>query len=290
MKPIFGIDITNDKLNERMHAEDFIAASANDETSRQLDESSNRAESTIKSAKLPTTVTVLQFVFLIVGGISILSFLNSISDVGFAAAYAASPLTFYVGIAGIAIFVAISVLATGKMKKVLESEDAKDVVNEIESLTEKIYKELDVPKNSFDVDVLLFNYVEHENGTITPKTSPLGLTPYINFELKAFKRNGKLCLADLTSRYDFELEKLSGITRVDKKISVPQWNKAEPHNSDKFKKFHLVKNNMDCIFFKPYYILEFINNDELYGIYFPCYELEAFERLTGLRYVAGEEE
>ena len=290
MKPIFGIDITNDKYNERMHAEDFIAANASEETSQQLNESGNRAESTIKRAKLPTAVTVLQFIFLIVGGISILSFLNSISDVGFAAAYAASPLTFYVGVIGIAVFVAISIWAIGRMKKVLDGEDAKNVVNEIESLTEKIYKELDVPQGAVDVDVLFFNYVEHENGDVVPKSTPLGLTPYINFELKMFKRSGKLCFADLTSRYDFELEKFRGITRVDKKISIPQWNKSESYNSENYKKFHMVKNNMDCIFFKPYYILEFVKNDELYGIYFPCYELEAFERLTGLRYVAGEEE
>ncbi len=290
MKPVFGIDITNDKNNERIHAEDFIAANASEETSQQLNESGDRAESTIKSAKLPTAVTVLQFVFLIVGGFCILSFLNSISDVGFAAAYTASPLTFYVGVLGVAAFVAISIFATGRMKRVLDSEDAKNVVNEIESVTDKIYKELDVPQGAADVDVLFFNYVEHENGDIVPKSAPLALTPYINFELKIFKRSGKLCFADLTSRYDFELEKFRGITRVDKKISIPQWNKSEPHNSENFKKFRMVKNNMDCIFFKPYYILEFVKNDELYGIYFPCYELEVFERLTGLHPITGEEE
>ena len=44
----------------------------------------------------------------------------------------------------------------------------------------------------------------------------------------------------------------------------------------------MTVNNMGNVFFKPYYILEIEHNDEIFGIYFPCYELPIFEKLTGL--------
>ena len=45
---------------------------------------------------------------------------------------------------------------------------------------------------------------------------------------------------------------------------------------------------MDCIFFKPYYILEIILEDESYGIYFPAYEIEAFKALTGMHVIESD--
>ena len=44
----------------------------------------------------------------------------------------------------------------------------------------------------------------------------------------------------------------------------------------------MSQTNTGEVSIKPYYVLEIENDGDLYGIYFPCYELATFERLTGL--------
>ena len=57
----------------------------------------------------------------------------------------------------------------------------------------------------------------------------------------------------------------------------------EEPNKGYYKQFKITGDDDDGVSFKPYYILQFRHEGELWGIYFPCYDLEAFERLTGLK-------
>ena len=44
----------------------------------------------------------------------------------------------------------------------------------------------------------------------------------------------------------------------------------------------MKKSAMDNVLFDTYHILEIEKDGEIYGLYFPCYELSAIEELTGL--------
>ncbi len=288
MKPVFGIDITENKDNEKMNSDKFIVASVSDKNSSAIDRCSAAAEDTLEAAKLPLVLRILRTVGGFGGGICILAFLSAFSDLGFVGAYKSSPLVFYVGIIGTALFVLLSVLASRKEAAVMGSDEARDVVKAVNDARDNIYRELSVPEDAESVDVLVFRY-KVDNGDPIAKSLPLALTPYLNFEYKIFLSDDKLCIADLESRYEFPLCKIGKIIRVDKKISVPQWNKSTSYNSEKYKKYNLIKNNMDCIFFKPYYILEIRHGGDHLGIYFPCYELEVFERMLGITADGAEE-
>lgn len=50
----------------------------------------------------------------------------------------------------------------------------------------------------------------------------------------------------------------------------------------RYKAYKLSEGDNGLIYCKPYYILELDRAGERWGIYFPCYELPAFERATGL--------
>ena len=76
---------------------------------------------------------------------------------------------------------------------------------------------------------------------------------------------------------------LKSIQTVKKRIAIPSWNKEEGPTEGEFKPYKMTVNDMDMVFFKPYYILVGERNGEEYGIYFPCYELAVFENLTGLK-------
>jgi len=84
--------------------------------------------------------------------------------------------------------------------------------------------------------------------------------------------------------YEIEtLAELKGIKTVNKRIGIISWNKEEDPRKGEYKKYKMTVNDMGNVFFKPYHILEIERDGQSFGLYFPCYELEVLEELTGLR-------
>jgi hypothetical protein len=77
---------------------------------------------------------------------------------------------------------------------------------------------------------------------------------------------------------------------VNKRTSVPTWNKDEEPRKGKYKQYKMTVNSYGNVFFKPYYILEIEKDNQTFGIYFPCYELSTIENLTGLTASASPNE
>ena len=126
----------------------------------------------------------------------------------------------------------------------------------------------------------MFGY-KIKNGEIRPQLIGLQNTPYTNAEVKMYATDEDISLVDLGSVYSFKKEELKSIICVNKRIGVPEWNKEEDPRKGNFKPYKMTV-NQGTVFFKPYYILHIEREGEHFGLYFPCYELEAFERLTGL--------
>ena len=141
---------------------------------------------------------------------------------------------------------------------------------------------MNVPDDAAGVDILHFRY-KMKNGKIRPYLSGLQTTAYMNVSVKMYETNDALHIADLENVYSFAKSELKVITTVNKRISVPTWNKDEDPRKGSFKRHKMTVSNMGDVFFKPYYILEIEHESQNFGIYFPCYELEIFEHLTGLK-------
>ena len=77
------------------------------------------------------------------------------------------------------------------------------------------------------------------------------------------------------------LSSIKTIHKIDNKNAMFIWNKAVPHNKGEYKQYKMKEDEMGNIRCKAYYILEFENNGELHGIYFPEYELETIKTITG---------
>ena len=99
-------------------------------------------------------------------------------------------------------------------------------------------------------------------------------------------------VTELAEVYSLDLDELRQIAKVNKRIVVIGWNKEESPKKGEYKEYKISVNDgaANTVSYKPYYILEGVHNGEAYGIYFPCYELPTFERLTGLRAKADIEE
>ena len=64
---------------------------------------------------------------------------------------------------------------------------------------------------------------------------------------------------------------------------MASWNKEIGPNEERYKPFKLGVDQYGGVHAKPYHILTLEHEGEEMGIYFPCYELETIELLTGLK-------
>ena len=281
MKPIFAIDITNDKNNTTANGSEFIIRSLKKDTADKLQSSEDKIDDIKEKTKLPLWLRIIKIACEFVGLVFLVGIIRGAGNVGLSQGYKNAPYLFWICGACLAVWGAISLLGRAKEKEVLETSGAENAIDTFQANQEDALSELNVPANAPCLDFLLFKYKE-KNGRILPQAPGFMPTPYINMGLRVFLENGNLCVADLESVYAFPLSDLKAIKAVKKRISVMGWNKNEAPTQGKYKPYKMTVNNMGCIFMKPYYAIELDHDGNAYEIYFPCYELPAFEAYTKL--------
>ena len=275
--PLFCIDVTSDKNSDRVNGSEFISRTASIETMEEYENKQERLEQTVEKSKLPIWLQILKFVC----GIFFLIILASTVKAGLDTALKNAPILVLVGAVCGIIWLVLYIVSKIKEKKVFTQENAEQQSEEIDEDVKSIRCELDVPSNAVDVDVLGFRY-KLKKGEIQPQHIGLQTSAYINVNVKIYATSDELHIADLQNVYSFDRSEISGIRMVNKRISVPSWNKEEDPRKGIFKPYKMTVNNTGDVFFKPYYILEIYHGGKLFGLYFPCYELETFKKLTGL--------
>lgn len=278
MKPIFCIDITSDKHNETLNGSEFIIRTAPKQKIEEYEAKQENLEQTIEKSKFPVWVQIIKYL----SGLFAVIVLGATINAGVDTAWKNAPALVISGAACGVVWLILYIASKGKEKTVLKNENADQQVEELHEDFQDIHYDLDVPANALDIDVLAFKY-KNKNGEIRPHTSGLQMTPYANVNVKIYATLDEVSIADLENVYSFEKSEMVSITTVKKRISIPVWHKDEDPRKGKFKPYKMTVNNMGCIFFKPYYILEIKHGDQLFGLYFPCYELETIEALTGLK-------
>ena len=280
MKPLLGIDVTTDKNNEQMNGTELIVATASKAATQRFEDNQADADELIAGSKMSLPLRVLQTLsgfsaLLIAGGI-----IRASVEIGLSQTYKNAPFLFWIGGICLALFAFLTVYSFKKQKEILNTESANSLAAELDENISALYKELGVPDDAPDVDVLAFRY-KIKNGVLKVHTPFMALTSYVNPEMKVHVKDSVLYITDTESSYGIPLSSIEGIRTVNKRISVTSWNKEDDYKEGRFKEYKITENQYGNIFFKPYYILEFNFNGEEYGLYFPCYELPVFEELTG---------
>ncbi|MBQ9703028.1 MAG: hypothetical protein IJV68_00615 [Clostridia bacterium] len=282
MKPIFGIDITLDKNNENINCDRFISKSISGETKQGFEEKTEGFNDTVKKSQLPGWIQIVKYILGLYAIIVAVGVLRALTSVNIQQAFSNAPVLIISGIVCAALWLGLHLYSKKKEKDVFEEMDAEEQVASIEEDVNKIYEELGVPQNAAAVDILLFKYKE-KDGKIIPKTVGMQTCEFFNMEVKIFVRDGKLHLADVENLYSFDMSKLKSIETINKSTSLLSWNKEIGYDEERYKKHKISVNNLGNIIIKPYHILALEHNGEEWGLYFPCYELEIFEILTGLK-------
>ena len=282
MKPLFSIDLTNDKNNLIMNGTDFIVATPSDILQQKLEKSMDRADEVVGKAKLPLVLTVFQAIFGVVGVAIVAGVLESLDGLSLKEMYQRAPWLIWVGAACIIGFVLINFLGKSKAKAVLSTDESVNTFSHLASVKEAIYSELSVPVAAKEVDILSFFY-KVKDGKIKVKQNGLQTAQYFNSTHKIYVENGKFYMVNLEAKNEFPLSSLRAIRTVNKRVVVDEWYKEEPFNKGIYKPYRISVTKQGDYTYKGYHILELEIDGEVWGIYFPAYELSAFEEVTGLK-------
>ena len=285
MKPFLAIDLTNNKKNEENNGKEFLVQETSAALSQSFESSYEVVDKTLEKAKLPLAIRIIQWVCAFVGMLITAGTIKSMSDedaVTLAEAYKNAAWLFWLGGACLLIWGILSLLAFLKQKNVLEQDESEMAIDNLERNCDAVFMELGVPSDAVDVDLLCFKYKE-KDGKIKLCESGFQTAEYYNPIFKAYTDSENLYFADLDGKYAFPLSSLKSIETVKKRITVLEWNKDEPFNKGEYKQYKLAETNMNSIICKEYHILTVEAKGMTWGIYFPNYELPAFEKLTGIK-------
>ncbi|MBE6788456.1 MAG: hypothetical protein E7539_02205 [Ruminococcaceae bacterium] len=285
MKPFLGIDITENKKNEAFNGEEFIIARPSSALSAAFDKTSEEFINVISESRLPIAIRIGHWICGTVGAIVAIGIIKALTgndSISLAQAYQNADWLFWVGGICLVAWLILKIISNKKQKTVLESDESNNVFSNFDKVAENIYQELKVPTDAKEVDVLSFAY-KTKNGSVVAKERGLETTPYSNLVFRIHKDAENMYLTDREAKYCFALSSLKNIKKINKTISVPIWHKDTEPNEGEYKQYKIFSNNLDDLCFKPYYILELEHNNEVWGIYFPCYELPIFEEITGLK-------
>lgn len=278
MKPFLGIDITEDKYNEEPSGNELACATLSNSAARRLEESYGAVSEIAKSAGLPLPLRMLEYVCGILALMLAGALILALTEVSFAEAYRNATVFFYLFIVCASGWAALFVLSV-KRRAILSSEAAVLAAKALGDAAEASYAKLGVPKDAPYVDLISLPYVVKGGEVRIPGATT---TAFVSTEARLHKSDTSLFITTLDTSYEIPLESLRDILTVEKKISILSWNKGEDIHHEKYEKYGLSKNQFGHISCKSYYILEFTHGDEEWGIYFPAWELVAFEAVTGL--------
>ena len=281
MKPFYGIDRTTLKKNTFHEGDCFIAATVSDMTRqsyvRALQSAAKELEATKLNPILRGLKTVCSWITLIV----FLSTIRALRNVTIAEAFENAPFIFWLmGGCGM-VWLVLTILTNRKAKNVMAGEDFSMSTRRLESEIDRVFRELQVPEDAKEVDVVQLTY-RWKNGTVKISTTGSETTPYTNVSLRVFRREDVLCLADLENRYELPISAMRRLKMVKKPLVIQGWNKEERLNDPFYKPYKLTMDNYERVHTKSYGLLELNHDGVDWALWLPPYELNYISALTGL--------
>lgn len=266
MKYLFSI------VDDKNSLDKYIIRHVSEEEQKAVDDIIEKENKFLKRKTIPSWLTNTSF-FGIIVGIYIVAAVF-INEEGFKETYEKMKFLFYIAIALIAIGVIIITIAIIKNKKLRDDPEFEKLTKEQNAIANQSIDSLNVPADYIEMDLLLA-LVKYKNGEEVIVKQALS---FLNASTYAFVENELLCFADSVNVYAIPLNSITKIYEVDKTITLPSWNKNEPINSEKYKKYKLVLNN-GGISSRPHYKVFLTIDNEKYYFCLANYDIDNFKKL-----------
>lgn len=281
MKPFYGIDNTVDAKNEKENGDEFLVQKPDASLYAEYDKAVNGVLMNIKkSIRLPFVLKIIQYLSLAVAG-CILSVLFEffISDENAKFNTIVWQLIFGI-IFCVTIFIVLNFIVKSLNKKEDENEERYLQSKKAQSAYQRLLNDLGVPQDALKIDILSFNY-KIEKDIIKIDKCSTSVPMFYNMEFYIYKDKENFYLVADSGKYAFKISSIKTIHKIEHKNALFVWNKDVAHNKGKYKQYKMKEDETGNIRCKAYYILEIENNGELYGIYFPEYEIDTVKTIIG---------
>lgn len=253
----------------------------NDAQQKSMDTEIENMAKLNKKAQLPLPLRILNLFCMFVALIALTVLLRSIGEeVGPAEVFARAPYIVYGGGFGAIIWIALTVLSRKRVKTVMESDEATLTVNRSNAIAENALYALGVPPNTQKADFLISRY---KNKGDKNSIKAWGNAQFGNAELFVYAEDGMLYLADVFQKFAVPMAEMTGIRKIKKRTTMHSWNKGTPHNKGEYKQYKINRGQYGEYHLRCYYALCIVHNGESHELYFPPYELEVLQKLTGLQ-------
>ncbi len=278
MKNVFGVLCEKGKEARRYDGERFVVRKADAGFKEKLESFVDEALDVEAKAGLPPVLNIIKWLagaaFLLV----IAAVVRGFGEVSIAQMFKNAPVLFCCGGAGAVVWLILFALEKVKYKKIDNTGAIDEINNKALNIELQCEEELGIPHDAPRVDIFSFEYKE-KNGKDKVKESVGGM--YISNEMRLFKEDDNLCLADFTDVYEFSIDGFKKFVLKKKRASFDEWNKEEEYDKGEYKQYKIRTNDYGTYFCK-YYALQYADVFGEYEIFFPEYELKNFEQILNL--------
>jgi hypothetical protein len=183
MKIFFGVNVTEDKENDRMDGEDFIASRVSESQEKALEANREAIKALQEKANLPLPLRALRYISAFVFLCFIIGIVKGLGKVTLAEAFHNAPWIFGILPVAAAIWVALTLWSRKRQKDFEASPEVEQAAKKSQALNQHSYNSLGVPANAATVDVLCSRYVIKKD---VPVNRPFGPYTFIATEIKMY--------------------------------------------------------------------------------------------------------
>jgi len=194
------------------------------------------------------------------------------------------------------------------LKKLMTREQKEQALEEIAEIRKASMEMLEIPDDAKSVDIFSCTYrvkgnepvidkVERLVGSGTAKGNkarfdtyavlPMRAVSFNNIDCWIYKQDGRIYISDGIRRMAIPGDGITGIQKIKKRVIFEGWNKPEKHSSSEYRGYGIKRvsdHRFEDYRVWNYYALTFTAKGYDFEMYFPAYELETIEEMTGLRY------
>lgn len=291
MKNIFGINITENKQNHYIDGAEFITRKLSLETQKNFDIFFPKSDNYNNDGSI--IIMVLKFISLFMCIIFLKVDIGILVDylfydgISFVEAYHNAPVISYIGAASIAVLIFCITAERHRKKKVIITEEnniESSIPDDVEE-EDFFYKtmaeaetELNIPEDFVEIDILGYRYKIKKG---KDKLVSYGMYDYYNIEYRAYLQDGFFCLADLDMVITIPLSSFREIEKSKKRASFKIWNKSEPYNSKRYKKYKIAQNQFGT-YFTRFYKIHISDIKGEFELFIPNYDIDTFVDITKL--------
>ncbi|MBP5177485.1 MAG: hypothetical protein ILP02_02755 [Clostridia bacterium] len=278
MKNLFAV---YDKKGDEY--ERFVVKRVSPDKSSLLDEAAELSESFDKSSA-PSDWMVMTFIpALAIGLALILSYAFYNKSGG---ALRLGWLTLTLGVAFMVYGAVCRVFIYLKRRKAAKDPERERLIERIKRISDSCKKELGVPADAKDVDVIMPYIKVGKDGSQKP--APAGGFKYINYPFSVYSDEESVFFADSSQVIAIKKSWFTAAEDVDDPVRLPQWNKDKPYNSDDYLPYGIMPASGGAIVVKSTYRLTFDCGDDQFEVILPDYDKDAFLSAGGIEKQEGD--